>query len=106
MASDESQEQKKVIQKAQKEGRTVHFATLIALFHLKNSDLEQKFQKYKGLVVLRGDVVKDESGSYAVVTEQAWSTLHMAATRVLDVVARLPGCAGQASDAVSAYTQV
>ena len=30
----------------------------------------QKHQKYKGPVVFRGDIVKDDSGSYAVFTEQ------------------------------------
>ena len=30
----------------------------------------------------------------------------MTAAKILDVVARLPGCDGQAADAVSAYTQV
>ena len=78
---------KEAIEKARKEGRTVHFATSMDLCHLKNSDLEQKFQKYNGRVVLQGDVVKDDSGSYAVFKE-------------------LPRCAGQACDAVSAYTQV
>ena len=34
--------------------------------HLKNAELEAKHQKYKGRVVLRGDIVKDDSGSYAV----------------------------------------
>ena len=38
--------------------------------HLKNAELEAKHQKYKGRVVLRGDIVKDDSGSYAVFTEQ------------------------------------
>ena len=28
--------------------------------HLKNAELEAKHQKYKGRVVLRGDVVKDD----------------------------------------------
>ena len=55
--------------------------------HLKNSELEPQFQKYKGRVVLRGDMVQDDSGSYAILTEQGSS-------------------AGQAADAVSAYTQV
>ena len=61
---------KEVFQKAQKEGRTVHFATLTDMCHLKNSELEQKFQKHKGRVVLRGDDVMDDSGSHAVFTEQ------------------------------------
>ena len=35
------------------------------------------FQKCKGRVVLRGDIVKDESGSYAVFTEQGLSASQM-----------------------------
>ena len=38
--------------------------------------------------------------------EQGSSASQMTATRVMHVVARLPRCAGQAADAVSAYTQV
>ena len=32
-----------------------------------------KHQKYKGRVVLRGDIVRDDSGSFAVFTEQGSS---------------------------------
>ena len=39
-------------------------------------------------------------------TEQGSSTSHMTAAKVLDVMSRRPGCAGQAYDAVSAHTQV
>ena len=106
MARDESQKQKKeVIQQAQQEGRTVHFATLMDLCHFKNSELEPKFQKHKGRVVLRGEVVKDDTGSYAVLTEQVSSASQMTAINVLDVISRLPGCAGRASDAVSTHAQ-
>ena len=72
--------------------------------HLKNAELETKDQKYKGRFVLRGDIVKDDSGSYAVFTEQGSSASQMTAAKVMDVLSRLPGCAGQAADAVSAYT--
>ena len=72
MANDESQEQEEVIQEVQKEGRTVHFATLMGR-PLKSSELDQKFHKYVGRVVLRGDIVKDDSGSYAVCAEQGSS---------------------------------
>ena len=75
------------------------------LCHLKNSELEPQFQKYKGRVVLRGDIVKD-SGSYAVFSEQGSSALQVTAAKVMDIISRLPGCAGQTADAVSAYTQV
>ena len=88
------------------EGRKVHFASLMDLCRLKKSELEPKFQKYKSKVVLRGDVVNNDSGSYAVFTEQGSSASQMKATKIMDIVSRLPGCAGQAPDAVSAYTQV
>ena len=54
--------------------------------------------------MLRGDIVKDDSGAYSVFTEQGSSASQMTAAQVLDVVARLPDCDGQAADAVSAYT--
>ena len=74
--------------------------------HLKNTELEAKHQKYKGRVVLRGDIVKDDSGSYAVFTEQGSSASQMTAAKIMDIISRLPGCARQAADAVSAHTQV
>ena len=107
-ASDKTKVRNKseVINEARKEGRKVHFASLMDLCHLKNAILEAKHQKYKGQVVLRGDIVKDDSGSYAVFTEQGSSASQMTAAKVMDIISRLPGCAGQAADAVSAYTQV
>ena len=50
--------------------------------------------------------MKDDSGSYAVFTEQGSSASQMTAAKVMGIVSRLPGCARQAADAVSAYTQV
>ena len=97
---------KDVIDEAGKEGKTVHFASLMGICPLKNSELEPKIRKYKGRVVLRGDTVKDDSGSYAAFTEQGSSASQMTAAKVMDVIARLPGCAGPAADAVSAHTQV
>ena len=74
--------------------------------HLKNAELETRHQKYKGRVVLRGDIVKDDARSSAVFTEQGSSASQMTEAKVMDIISRLPGCAGQAADAVSAYTQV
>ena len=51
-----------VIDEARTKGAKVHFASLMDICHLKNAELEAKHQKYKGRVVLRGDVVKDDSG--------------------------------------------
>ena len=97
---------KEVIDEARTAGATVHFASLMDICHLKNAALEAKHQKFQGRVVLRGDTVKDDSGSYAVFTEQGSSASQMTAAKVMDIISRLPGSAGQAADAVSAYTEV
>ena len=55
-----------VIDEARTKGAKVHFAPLMDICHLKNAELETKHQKYKGRVVLRGDIVEDDSASYAV----------------------------------------
>ena len=78
-------------------GRKVHFASLMDLCHLKNSELEPQYQKHKGSVALRGDIVKDDSGSCAVFTERGSSASQMTAAKVMDIISRL---------AVSAYTQI
>ena len=100
---------KEVIDEVRKVGKTAHFAPSTEICHLKNSELKPIFflkKKTKGRVVLRGDFVKDDSGSYAVCTEQGSSASQMTAAKVKDISSRLPGCAGQAADAVSAYTRV
>ena len=92
-----------VIDEARTKGAKVHFASLMDICHLKNAELETKHQKYKGRVVLRGDIVKDDCGYYAAFTEQGSSASQMTAAKVMDIISRLPGCAGQAADAVSAF---
>ena len=47
-----------------------------------------------------------DGGHNVVLTEQGKSASHMAAARLLDTISRLPGMAGEANDAVSAYAQV
>ena len=96
---------KEVIDEVRNKGRKVHFASLMDLCHLKFSELELQFQKYKGRVVLRGDIVKDDS-AYAVFIEQGSSASQMTAAKVMDIISRLPACSSQAADADSAHTQV
>ena len=65
---------KEVIDEARTSGATVHFASSMDICHLENAELEAKHQKIK--VVLYSvviDIVKDDSGSYAVFTEQGSS---------------------------------
>ena len=82
---------KKVIDEARTKGAKFHVASLMDICHLKNAELEAKHQKYKGRVVLRGDIVTDDSGSYAVFTEQGSSASQMTAAKVMDIISRLPG---------------
>ena len=101
-----SEVKKEVIDEARTSGAHVHFASLMDICYLKMPELEAKHQKYKGWVVLRGDIVKDDSGAYAVFPEQGPSASQMTAAKIMDIISRLPSCDGQAADAVSAYTQV
>ena len=64
---------KEVIDEARTSDATVHFASLMEICRLKNAELEAKHQKYKGRVALRGDIVKDDTGSFVVFTEQGSS---------------------------------
>ena len=75
-----------VIQRTKLEGKKVHVATLMDVCHLKNSEMEKKFQQCNGRVVSRGDSVVDNTDG----------------GNSLNVISRLLGCSGQASDAVSA----
>ena len=70
-AGQESRVKRKqeVIEEAQKESKTLHVETLMDLCNLKNLNWTDGFPKYEGRVVLRGDVVKDDSDSYALFTE-------------------------------------
>ena len=55
---------------------------------------------------LQWESVKEDSEAFAVFTEQGSSASQMTAAKVMNVIARLLDFAGQAADAVSAYTQV
>ena len=72
-------EKKEDILEAQRDKKKVHFATLRDKNHLKKTELEPNLQTYKGRVVLRGDIVRDDSGAYAIFTEQGSSASLMTA---------------------------
>ena len=89
-----------------KASKPVHFGNLRAICHEKHSELPKDQREYKGRVVFRGDTVKDIDGYYAVFSEQGTSSSHMAATKFIDAIVRMPGMDGEGSDAMGAYTQV
>lgn len=84
----------------------MHFGSLRAICHEKHSELPKHLRKYKGRVDFRGDTVKDIDGFCAVFSEQGTSPNHMAATKFIDAITRMPGMDEEDLDAMSAYTQV
>ena len=64
--TDTVRSKKSVIEEAKRTKKQVHFGSLMDLCHLKNAELAIEFQKYKGRVVFRGDIVKDQDGHTAL----------------------------------------
>ena len=85
--------------------REVHFGRVFPLCHIKNSQLAEKFWTYKGRVVFEGNYTTDQDRTWAVFSEQGTSASHLCAAKILDAIARMPGCSGEDSDAMGAYTQ-
>ena len=56
--------------------------------YLKNLESAPQYLKYKGRVVFRADIVKDDSGSHAVFAEQGSTASQMTTAKVLDVKSR------------------
>ena len=77
MECEKSQEQKGGHQRGTEKQQQSSLCFIDGLCHLTNSELDPQFQKCKGRVVLRGDIVKDDSGAYAVFTEQGSSASQM-----------------------------
>ena len=106
LAVGQSKEQKGGYSGSTKRQNKVHCATLMDICHLKKCGVGTNFSEVQRQSSARGDIVKDDSGACAVFTEQGSSASQMTAAKVMDVMARLPDCDGQAPDAVSGYTQV
>ena len=85
---------------------TLHFGELMSLCFEKHSELPVEKRKYKGRVVFRGDQVRDETGFYAVFSEQGTSASHLSCAKMLDSIGRLGGNSGEDADAKGAYHQV
>ena len=63
MASDEGQQQERGHKQRKKKGEKVHIATRVDFVSPQDLGVGSKVPKYKGCVVLCGDVVKDKSAS-------------------------------------------
>ena len=99
-------ERHEVKEQAQRTKVVTYFGQIMQLCHIKNSELAAEMQSYKGRIVFRGDQVRDENGFYGVFSEQGTSASHMAGTKIINAIARMPGNCGEDSDAIAAYTQI
>ena len=103
---------------ARKGGNSLQHYNLVHKFIPENSRSEGKQRTKNGKIggnfgvepdesqKQEGGIVKHDSGSFAVFIKQGFSASKMTAAKIMDIISRLPGCDGQAADAVSAYTQV
>ena len=81
-----------MIDEAKTSGATSSFCIINGHMSSEKCRIRDKAPKIQGRVVLRGDIVKDDSGSYAVLTEQGSSASQMTAVKIMDIISRLPGC--------------
>ena len=73
---------------------------------LEERELAKHLQKNKERVVLRVTTSKTKKDTELYSQKQGASASRMAAAKILDTISKLPGTAGETSDAISAYTQV
>ena len=105
MAADESQKQERSVQGTRAEKFILRHWWISVILRIRSWSLNIKSTKAESCSVVT--IVKNDSGSYAVFTEQGSSASQMTAAKIMDIISRLPGgWAGQAADAVSACTQV
>ena len=99
-----SKKQKEKQSRTQKKQFILHCSWTCAISNVQNWTRHSRSTEGASYYVVIA--VKDDSGSYAVFNEQRSSASHMTAAKVSDVNSRLPDCAGEASDAVTQYTQL
>ena len=89
---------------AKRDGKTVDFANLRDLCHLKIAELAKDLQKYKERVVLPGDKRQSRRRIQSSF-RRAWCfSVSDGHGKVLGHYLKVPGMAGETSDAVSAHT--
>ena len=73
----QSRARQEVALEGQRNKVIVHFPSLVDICHQNKAEFEPKLQKYRGRVVLRRDIVMDDSGAYAVFTVQGSTASQM-----------------------------
>ena len=102
------EEKSAVVARANKSGRTVHFARIFDICVEKGSELPvgHPERKYKGRAVLQGDQVKDQNWEAAIFQDLGSSPAAVEASRASDAYGVLPGNCIQVADADQAVHTV
>ena len=95
-----------VVRWAKGEGKTIHFANRMDLFHLKNAERARHLQKYKGCAVLWGTLSGTNVDAEPYSLSKVFSASQMAAATFQDTISKFLGITGEASGAVSVFTPV
>ena len=96
---------KEVMDDSRTKGAKVHFASLMDRCHLKNAELETSTKNTK--VELYSEVILQKTiRGVMQYSLNKGHQHHKSQQQDMDIISRLPGCDGQAADAVSASTQV
>ena len=93
-------------EKQNKTGKIIHFGSIEEICHLKHAELDPSMQKYKGRIVFGGDLIKDQDGVFAILSEQGAHASRQEAARFVDIVARMEKCTGFNVDAIKAFNQM
>ena len=96
-----------VSREAKKKNKKVHVGKVFEICVEKGSELpaNDPLRKFKGITVLQGNNVKDESSEVALFSEVGSSPATMEAGKVLDAYGHAPGNTCQQADGKQAYTQ-
>ena len=74
------------VQKAKYTKHTFHFGDIIELCHIKNSQLAECMQSFKGRCVFGGHDIRDEEGFLAVLSEQGTSASFQNAMKMMHAI--------------------
>ena len=103
MAADESKKHTRCDRWSKERKKNSTFCVVVC--HLKNSELEPKFQKYRRPSRTPRWHCKRRFWLLRCFNGAGLSASQLTTAKVMDAIARLPGCAGRAADAESVKTK-
>jgi len=98
-------EKDELLARTRAQAETIHVGELMTICSIKFAEMPANQQKYKGRVVFRGDITRDQYGAAAVFQELAASPTSIQDANSNLAYGRLPGNKTTQADAIRAYVQ-